>query len=157
MARRWRETDHRRDRRGRFARIDSPGDPFSRRVSDQIGAGRGERKALTADEQDLADELIDNGAQVNADGTVTLYHFTTTTGAERIRSTGTMRGAEDGVFFTSKGDDDAQGGNRGSGRVKLRIPLGKLQLDDLFGDEAHVRIPTRRIGDPVDVSKWIVQ
>lgn len=125
------------------------------RISNRIGVSRGEPRQLTEDEQDLADELTDNGAQVHPDGTVTVYHFTTPQKADEIRRTGVMRGAENGVFFTTKDDGGQGGGGRGGAGVTLRIPLGKLLLDDIYGDEAHVRIPTRRIGDAVDVGSWI--
>lgn len=155
MKRVWNERKHHRDRVGRFARRGSVGDVFARRMSDHIGQTRGEPRRLTSQERDLAVELMDAGGRVHPDGTVTLYHFTTAQAAERIRRTGRMTGQEDGVFFTTRSDASAQAGGRGGGRVTVRVPLHRLVLDDVFGDEAHVRIPTRRAGDTVDVSAYL--
>lgn len=103
----------------------------------------GGMERLTPEEQDLADELRDNGADVHPDGTVTVYHFTSPQSAEEIRRTGRMRGDEDGIFFTTKRDGGRATGY-GEEAVTMRVPLRLLQLDDVFGDEAHVRVPTRR-------------
>lgn len=138
-----------RDEQGQFAR--SAGS-LARRLSNEIG--RRPRK-LTEEEQDLADELADNGAQVNPDGTVTAYHFTTPEQAEKIRRTGRMTGLEDGLFFTTKDDGGQGGAGRGGGRVALRVPLAQALLDDAFGDEAHLRVSLRRAGDSLDVSGWL--
>lgn len=112
---------------------------------------------LTDDEQDTADELTRAGATVHPDGTVTAYHYTTPENAAEIRRTGRMRGAEDGLFFTTKpGEGESQGGSgRGGAVVEFRLPLGAVQIDDLFDDEAHLRIPLRRQGDSADVSGYI--
>lgn len=99
---------------------------------------------------DLASELIDNGATVNPDGTVRLYHRTTPEAAQQIIATGKMRGAEDGVFFSTAPSGQAEG--FGSAVVPVDVPLERLQLDDVFGNEAHVRIPTSRPGATVDVN-----
>jgi hypothetical protein len=154
VGRRFSEANVRRDKRGQFA-SKAGADAFTQRISDRIGASRGEPKRLTEDEQDLADELTDNGAEVHPDGTVTVYHFTTPTQADQIRRTGSMRGLEDGLFFTTRNDEGQGGGGRGGAGVELRIPLGKLLLDDVLGDEAHVRIPLRRAGETMNVGSWI--
>jgi hypothetical protein len=139
-----------RDGQGQFAASDS--DVFTKRISNKIA--RRPRK-LTEDEQDLADELESVGAQVHPDGTVTAYHFTTPEKAEQIRRTGRMTGLEDGLFFTTKDDGGQGGGGRGGARMELRVPLANAVLDDMFDDEAHLRVPLRRAGDSLDVSEWL--
>lgn len=138
-----------RDEQGQFARSASA---LVHRLSNEIGR---RPRTLTEEEQDLADELIDNGATVHPDGTVTAYHFTTPEKAEQIRRTGRMTGLEDGLFFTTKDDGGQGGAGRGGGRVALRVPLAQALLDDAFGDEAHLRVPLRRAGDSLDVSRWL--
>lgn len=110
-------------------------------------------QGLTDDAAALADELLDNGARIATDGTVLLYHRTTPASAQEIRNTGKMTGKEDGLFFSTAPDGQIEG--YGEAVVELRIPLSELMLDDVFGDEAHVRLPTSGAGSSVDVSNWI--
>jgi hypothetical protein len=104
------------------------------------------------DLKDLASELIDNGAQITPRGEVRLFHRTSKASAETIKSTGMMTGKEDGLFFSTK--SDGQISDYGDTVVELHIPLSKLQLDDVFGDEAHVRVPMQRAGQKVNVRPW---
>ena len=105
------------------------------------------------DLQDLASELIDNGAQVTPDGRVRVFHRTSQQAADTIRKSGVMTGKEDGLFFSTKRDGQTDG--FGDAVVELHIPLDKLQLDDLFGDEAHVRVPLQRAGQRLNVAQWL--
>lgn len=107
------------------------------------------------DAQDMIEELKANEAKVDKNGCVTLYHHTTSEAANAIKKSGYMTAKEDGVFFTTKKDSDAQAGGRGDAVVTLKIPVEKLQIDDEFGDEVHVRIPLRTRNDKLDVSKWL--
>jgi hypothetical protein len=116
-------------------------------VSDRIGSGRGESSATDG----LGEELRSVGGRVHPDGTVTLYHHTTPENAVQIRRTGRMAGREDGVFFTTNPDTGAHAAGRGGDVVQVRVPLDQLVLDDIFDDEAHVRVPTRRPGDQIEV------
>lgn len=110
-------------------------------------------ESVDEDARDLISELLDNGGTVLPDGRLKLYHRSTDVGAEAIRSTGKMKGAEDGLFFSTKQDGEATG--FGDNLLTFYIPADQLQLDDAFGDEAHVRIPTEKRGQSVDVSKWL--
>lgn len=105
------------------------------------------------DLQDLASELLDNGAQITPDGRVRVFHRTSQAAADGIRKTGVMTGKEDGLFFSTK--RDGQNVGYGDGVVELHIPLDKLQLDDVFGDEAHVRVPLQRAGQKLNVRQWL--
>jgi len=64
-----------------------------------------------------------------------------------------MKGAEDGVFFTTKKDGDAK--DFGNSLISANIPIELLNLDDDLGDELHLRIPTDKRGQSVDVSKFL--
>ena len=64
-----------------------------------------------------------------------------------------MKGAEDGVFFTTKKDGDAK--DFGNSLLSANIPIELLNLDDDLGDELHLRIPTDKRGQSVDVSKFL--
>lgn len=156
MKKPWREPnpDHPRGVGGRFVRKGA--DAFVHRVSDDIGKARGEFRAFTDDEQDLADELESVGAKINPDATVTVYHFTSADNAQKIRRTGRMSGAEDGLFFTTKDDGGQGGAGRGGVRVTMRLPLAEVLLDDMYDDEAHLRVPLSRAGASRDVSDWLV-
>lgn len=124
-----------------------------------LAAGAPERPAVTSADQitaslddisrALADDLLDVGAAVDSEGYVTLYHRTTPAAAEQIRESGKMLGKEDGIFFSTKPDGQTTG--YGSEVVTVRVPLTQLQLDDIFDDEAHLRIETTRPGVQVPV------
>lgn len=93
------------------------------------------------------------GGNVDENGYVTLYHRTSKENAEKIRSTGKMSAKEDGVFFsTSK-----SGYNDGYGDtvVEFKVPAEKIELDDIFGDEAHFRIPLEGKNRTLDVSEYL--
>jgi len=102
---------------------------------------------------DKIDTFKDAGAKVNPDATVTVFHFTSKSNQDTIRSTGVMKGAEDGIFFTTKKDGDAAG--FGDAVISADIPIDMLDIDDDFGDELHLRIPTDKIGQKVDVGKFL--
>ena len=97
--------------------------------------------------QDLIDTVMDVGGEVDENGYITVYHRTDAENAANIRRTGVMTAKEDGLFFSTK----ETGYNDGYGDtvVKLRIPAEEMLLDDIFDDEAHLRIPLKRIG-----GKW---
>jgi predicted GNAT family N-acyltransferase len=114
-------------------------------------------KRLSGDEllnsQDLIDELNDNKADIDQDGMVTVYHRTTPENKAEIERTGEMQGLEDGVFFSTKETGQNQG--YGEAVVKLKVPVEQLIVDDTFGDEAHLRIPTAKAGQIVNVKEYI--
>lgn len=106
------------------------------------------------DAQDLIEE-IENVAEISPNGYVTLYHRTTEDNAKKIRETGKMSAKEDGIFFSTKMDGDYSV-DYGSGVVKLKVPVEKLVLDDIFSDEAHLRIPLKSRKEILDISNYLV-
>lgn len=105
------------------------------------------------DLQDTLDELLTSLADVDAEGNVTLYHRTTKENKSQIQKSGQMKGEEDGLFFSTTKDGQAEG--YGEAVVKLKVPIEDIQIDDLFEAEAHVRIPTSKAGQIVDVSEYL--
>jgi len=101
-----------------------------------------------ADIADLAEEIKANKGEI-VNGKAILYHFTTPEAKKQIEETGMMYGKEDGIFFSTRPDGQAKG--YGTAIIKVRVPLNQLELDDVFGDEAHLRIPTAKAGDRVRV------
>lgn len=106
------------------------------------------------DAQDLIEE-IESVAEISPNGYVTLYHRTTEDNAKKIIETGKMSAKEDGIFFSTKMDGDYSV-DYGSGVVKLKVPVEKLVLDDIFSDEAHLRIPLKSRKEILDVSNYLV-
>ena len=103
-------------------------------------AGKG-IASLDADSLDLLEEInLSGGAQIDELGNVTLYHRTTPEAASKIKETGVMTGKEDRLFFSTKPDGEISG--YGSELVKVKIPINKLKLDDIFANEAHVTLKT---------------
>ena len=102
---------------------------------------------------DKVDHFKDAKAKINDDGTITVYHHTNKDAKDKILDTGKIKGAEDGVFFTTKKNGQASG--FGDNVVTAKIPIELLDIDDDFGDELHLRIPTEKRGQNVDISKFI--
>ncbi len=121
--------------------------------------GVGLSKRLSGDAllnaQDLLEELSNNGAEIDENGMVTVYHRTSSEKKSQIEESGKMTGLEDGVFFSTKETGQAEG--YGKAIVKLNVPVEELQIDDTFGNEAHVRIPTAKAKQEVDVSSYLRQ
>ena len=106
------------------------------------------------DAQDLIEEIKSVGANVDKNGYVTLYHQTTNENADKIKQTGKMIANEPYIYFsTSK--DASQSDGRGKTKLEFKIPAEKLILDDLFSDNADVKIKLDN-GKELDISNYIV-
>jgi hypothetical protein len=106
------------------------------------------------DAQDLIEEIKSVGANVDKNGYVTLYHQTTNENANKIKQTGKMIANEPYVYFsTSK--DASQSDGRGNTKLEFKIPAEKIMLDDLFSDNADVKIKLDS-GKELDISNYIV-
>ncbi|UKI57834.1 MAG: hypothetical protein L6V81_11275 [Clostridium sp.] len=105
------------------------------------------------DAQDLIKEIKAVGANVDKNGYVTLYHQTTNENADKIKQTGKMIAKEPYVYFsTSK--DASQSDGRGNTKLEFKIPAEKLILDDIFSDNADVKIKLNG-NKELDVSNYI--
>lgn len=106
------------------------------------------------DAQDFIDEVKSVGAEVDDNGYVTVYHQTSDENADKIRQSGEMIANEDYVYFsTSK--DASQSEGRGQTKLEFKIPAEKLMLDDIFSDNADVKIPLKG-KKTLDVSNYLV-
>lgn len=106
--------------------------------------------------QDLIEEVKSVGANVDNNGYITLYHVTNPESAKKIRESGKMFAKEDGIFFsTSK--NAQQGEGRGGITLEFKIPAEKLILDDLFSDNADLKIPLNNKNEILDVSQYLVE
>lgn len=106
------------------------------------------------DAQDLIAEIQDV-AEVSSNGYVTLYHRTTKENAKKIMETKKMSAKEDGIFFSTKADGENFVGY-GEAVIKLKVPVEKTVLDDIFADEAHLRIPLENRNQVLDVSEYLL-
>lgn len=91
------------------------------------------------DAQYLIDEVKSVGGEVDENGYIHVFHRTSKEAADRIRSTNKMIAKEDGLFFSTKPDGQIVG--YGDEVVDFWIPAERLVLDDIFSDEAHLRLP----------------
>jgi hypothetical protein len=109
------------------------------------------------DAQDLIEELESVGAKIDENGYVTVYHATTKENAQKIIESNQMKSNEPAVFFsTSKNAQQSVG--RGGTTLEFRIPVEKLVLDDIFTDNADVKIPLQNFQrDMLDVSEYLVK
>ena len=117
-------------------------------------------KRLSGDSLDdaiaLADTLKDVGANIDSNGYVTLYHRTSPDAAKSIYDTGEMLTKEPGkglYWSTNRGADSSQG--YGDSVVTAKIPLEKLQLDDIFDNNADVVLNTNG-KNRLNVSEYLV-
>ena len=99
----------------------------------------------------LIDEISDF-ADVDENGLVSVFHRTSKSNADKIRKSGNFTPKEDGIFFSTKPDGQTSG--YGDEVVELKIPADKLELDDLFDGEAHLKLPAKR-NKPNDISPFI--
>ena len=105
------------------------------------------------DAQDLIEEVKSVGAKVDDNGYITVYHQTTPEAAKKIRETGKMISKELDVFFsTSK--DATQADGRGQTKLEFKIPAEKLELDDIFSDNADLKIRLNGAKE-LDVSDYL--
>jgi len=105
--------------------------------------------------EDLIDEIKSVWAKVDENWYVTVYHQTTPKAAEQIRKTGKMSWKENWIFFsTSK--DATQAEWRWTVKLEFKIPAEKLQLDDIFTNNADVKISSK-VWEQVDISKYLVK
>ena len=106
------------------------------------------------DAQDLIEEIKSVGAKVDKNGYVTLYHQTTSENAEKIKQSGKMFAKEPYVYFSTS-ENASQSDGRGNTKLKFKIPVEKLELDDIFNDNADVKIKLNGSKE-LDVSNYIV-
>lgn len=103
--------------------------------------------------QDMAEEIVSHGGKINEDGTVTLYHATTKEGKNNILSSGKFISKEPDIFFSTSPRGEIQG--YGPEIVEFNIPLEKLELDDIFDNEVHLKMKGSGVGDLTDVSNYL--
>lgn len=111
---------------------------------------------LLLDAEDMIEELKEVNANVDDFGYVTVYHRTSKENAEQIKKTGKMINKEKGIFVSTK-KDGSQAEGYGDTVIEMKIPIEDAQIDDMFGDEAHLAIKTKTVGKPIDISKYLVQ
>lgn len=105
------------------------------------------------DAQDLISEIEDVGAEIDSNGYVTVYHQTSEENAKKIKESGKMISNEQEVFFsTSPNAQQSEG--RGTVKLKFKIPAEKLLLDDIFSDNADVKIDLKGKKD-IDISSYL--
>lgn len=107
------------------------------------------------DAQDFINEVKDVGANVDDNGYVTVYHQTTPENAKKILNSGKMSSKEQAVFFSTS-QNASQSDGRGSIKLEFKIPAEELELDDIFSDNADVKINLNGKED-IDVSKYLVE
>ena len=105
------------------------------------------------DAQDLIEQIQSVGGIVDLNGYVTVYHATNKENAEMIRKSGKMSSKEDGIFFSTKSNGEISG--YGDSTIAFKFPVEKLELNDIFEGEIHLRIPLRNRNQVLDVSKHI--
>lgn len=109
-----------------------------------------------ADATDLANALRGVGADIDDNGYVTLYHRTTPDAAASIYGSGEMvtKEPDRGIFWsTNRGADSSQG--YGDSVVTAKVPVEKLELDDIFDNNADVVLGTNGKGR-FNVSEYLV-
>lgn len=78
---------------------------------------------------DTIDTVKNVGGEVEGKDII-LYHATSKENADLIKKYGTMKGKEDGIFFSTKPNGEILG--YGDSVIQFKIPAKNLLLDDLF-------------------------
>ena len=91
------------------------------------------------DAQDIIDTIKSVNGKVDEYGNAILYHGTNKNSRDSIYQSGKMIAKEDGLFFSTKPDGEIKG--YGDNIVRVKIPVEYLELNDIFNDEAHFRLP----------------
>lgn len=107
------------------------------------------------DTQDFINEIKDTGAKVDDNGYVTVYHQTTPENAQKIMDSGKMSSKEQAIFFSTS-EKASQSEGRGNAKLEFKIPAEELELDDLFDDNADVKIKLNG-KTSLDVSNYLVK
>jgi len=88
---------------------------------------------------DLLDEIEDVAEIDREAGTVTVFHRTNAEDAATIMKQGKFIPKEDGIFFSTSRTGQAEG--FGDTILEFRIPADRLEIDDVFDGEFHLRLP----------------
>lgn len=92
-----------------------------------------------------------NTPEINSDGTVSLYHNTKSEEiANQIKTSRTWLSKESNqVFFSTRLNDQTTG--YGAITLKVNVKPNLMNLDDVFDNEIHVWVDSRRLkGLPVE-------
>lgn len=145
------ETNEQLQNEGAFLNAQNENIPKAKKIEERVQGDE------LLDAQDLIEEVKSVGANVDDNGYVTVYHATTPENAEQIKASGKMKSNEPAVFFsTSKNAQQSEG--RGGATLEFKIPAEKLLLDDIFSDNADVKIPFKNFNtDALDVSEYLVE
>lgn len=105
------------------------------------------------DAQDLISKIEGVGAEIDSNGYVTVYHQTSEENAKKIKESGKMISNEQAVFFSTS-PNAQQSEERGTVKLKFKIPAEELSLDDIFSDNADVRIDLKGKKN-IDISSYL--
>lgn len=149
---------------GKVHRLDekSEKEEFAK-ITEEVNLAKKKGKALEErvsgdrllDAQDLIEEIKQVGAEVDKNGYVTLYHRGTAEEIAAIKNSGIMKAKENGLFFSTS-ENGANNSGYGNDVLVLKVPAEELTIDDIFNDEASVRLPLKGKKWEKDVSEWIV-
>lgn len=104
---------------------------------------------------DRIEELKTVGTEIDDKGYVTLYHRTDRESAAKIKDTKKMTANEDGVFFSTS-ENGTNNSGYGDSVVKVKMPIENLEIDDIFDDEASIRVPLDNKNSILDISRYLV-
>ena len=100
-------------------------------------------------------EILKNvNAEIDEKGYVTLHHRTNPENAKKILESKKMLGKEDGIFFSTN-KNGLNNSGYGESIVTIKAPVEMLEIDDIFDDEASIRIPLTNRNRVLDVSNFI--
>jgi|GEM_PF-5707815 len=99
--------------------------------------------AIPTEIEGLAEEIKKVGGNVNADGTVTVYHRTDKEAMEIIQKSGELEGINN-IYFSVLPEGKAIA--HGEEIIKLNIPLKDLEIDDKVAGDVFLRYPLKNKG-----------
>lgn len=119
------------------------------KAAEGIGSLPAQKVNFDENTQDILEDILPRGAQIDNQGNLTLFHRTSSGAADKILETGEMTGKEPRLFFGTRPEGQISG--YGDTVVEVKIPADKLELDDIFDDEAHLALRSDFKPQTIDV------
>ena len=117
-------------------------------------------KDRISDEEDLEqvkyliEDLQEEGAKVDEDGYVTVYHNLSKYNKKSFEKTGELGGGSNGIIFSTKKDGKIKG--YGDKILTFKIPIEKFIWAGSFKNEVLLKIPFKSSYKKINVKKYLV-
>ena len=103
----------------------------------------------------LIEDLKEEGAKVDENGYVTVYHNLSKYNKKPFEKTGELGGGSNGIIFSTKKDGKIKG--YGEKVLEFKIPIEKFVWACSFKNEILLKIPFKSSYKKINVKKYLVK